>query len=66
VRNICTSLNLTAGNHTVQMIGRAAPDGIGTYFITFTGATVVSGPPLSGSNLSAGTMFTWTINVGGV
>jgi plastocyanin len=63
VRNICTTLQLPFGKHQVQMYGRAAPDAIGTYFLSITGATVLSGPPLTGSNLTAGALFTWTIEV---
>ena len=63
VVSVSTTITLAAGPHTVEMIGRAAPDGIGTYFIEFTGATVTSGPPLRGGNLSAGTTFTFTIEV---
>lgn len=63
VRSISVTLNLTRENHIVDMIGRAAPDGVGTYFIRFDGATVLNGPPQSGSNLNAGVTFTWTVSV---
>jgi hypothetical protein len=63
VRSISTTLNLPAGNHGVQMIGRAAPDGVGTYFIEFSGATVVSGDPLSGTDLTPGVVKNFTIRV---
>jgi hypothetical protein len=63
VRSISTTVNLAVGDHTVEMIGRAAPDGIGTYFIQFSGATVISGAPLSGSDLTPGVVKTFTIRV---
>jgi hypothetical protein len=63
VRSISTTLTLPAGNHGVQMIGRAAPDGVGTYFIQFSGATVVSGDPLSGTDLTPGVVKNFTIRV---
>jgi PKD domain-containing protein/dockerin type I repeat protein len=63
VRSISTTVNLAAGDHTVQMIGRAAPDGIGTYFIQFSGATVIGGAPLSGSDLTPGVVKSFTIRV---
>ncbi|GEM_PF-3536457 len=63
VRRICKTLNMTFGLHKVQMYGRAAPDRIGTYFLSISGAIVKSGPPLSGSNLTAGRLFTWIVEV---
>jgi hypothetical protein len=63
VRSISTTVNLAAGDHTVEMIGRAAPDGIGTYFIQFSGATVIGGAPLSGTDLTPGVVKTFTIRV---
>jgi hypothetical protein len=63
VRSISTTVNLAAGDHTVEMIGRAAPDGVGTYFIRFSGATVIGGAPLSGSDLTPGVVKTFQIRV---
>lgn len=63
VRSISTTVNLAAGDHTVEMIGRAAPDGIGTYFIQFSGATVIGGAPLSGTDLTPGVVKTFLIRV---
>jgi hypothetical protein len=63
VRSISTTVNLMAGDYVVEMIGRAAPDGIGTYFIQFSGATVIGGAPLSGSDLTPGVVKTFTIRV---
>jgi hypothetical protein len=63
VRSISTTVNLVIGDHTVEMIGRAAPDGIGTYFIQFSGATVIGGAPLSGSDLTPGVVKAFTIRV---
>ncbi len=63
VRSISTTVELPLGDHTVEMIGRAAPDGIGTYFISFSGATVIGGDALSGTDLTPGTVKTFIIRV---
>jgi hypothetical protein len=63
VRSTSTTVNLSVGNHVVEMIGRAAPDGIGTYFIQFSGATVIGGAPLSGTDLTPGVVKSFTIRV---
>lgn len=63
VRSISTTVNLPVGDHMVEMIGRAAPDGIGTYFIRFSGATVIGGAPLSGTDLTPGVVKTFIIRV---
>jgi hypothetical protein len=62
VVNVCGSLELTPGDHTVVMIGRAAPDLIGTYFLSASPGQLI-GPPLSGSNLLAGTQLSWTLRI---
>ncbi|MDX3904649.1 MAG: PKD domain-containing protein [Pigmentiphaga sp.] len=54
VRSVSTTLPLGGGLNEVLMRGLAAPDQVGTYFITFSGATVVSGDALSGSDLTPG------------
>lgn len=63
VRSVTTSKALSRGQHQLQMVGLAAPDGIGTYFIRVTGATLSGGPALSGTNLTAGTVFSWILEV---
>lgn len=63
VRSISTTVNLPAGDHLIEMLGRAAPDGIGTYFIQFSGATVIGGAPLSGTDLTPGVVKTFLIRV---
>jgi hypothetical protein len=63
VRSISTTVNLSVGDHVVEMVGRAAPDGIGTYFIQFSGATVIGGAPLSGTDLTPGVVKTFLIRV---
>ncbi|MGB0514204.1 MAG: hypothetical protein ACPGJE_05115, partial [Wenzhouxiangellaceae bacterium] len=64
VRSISTTIQLPAGSQSqVQMLGRAAPDGIGTYFIRFSGATVISGDALSGTDLVPGAVKNYTIQV---
>ena len=60
-----TVVELSVGDHVLVMTGLAAPDGIGTYFISVTNAELIGGPPLSGTNLTAGTSFTWTLRVNG-
>lgn len=63
VRSISTTVQLAVGDHVVEMIGRAAPDGIGTYFISFSGATVIGGDALSGTDLTPGVVKTFVIRV---
>ena len=63
VTSTSTTIELTVGDHLVQMDGLAAPDGISTYFINVVGGTLTNGPPQSGSNLTAGTSFQWTLVV---
>jgi len=63
VRSISTTVNLAVGDHVVEMVGRAAPDGVGTYFIQFSGATVIGGAPLSGTDLTPGVVKTFLIRV---
>lgn len=63
VRSTSTTIDLPAGEHSVEMLGRAAPDGIGTYFISFTGAQVVSGDATSGRDLVPGARKQFTIAV---
>ena len=63
VRSTSTTVQLPVGRTDVSMVGRAAPDGIGTYFIRFSGASVVGGDATSGSDLSVGVTKTFTIEV---
>lgn len=63
-RSASVTLPLPVGSsHAVQMLGRAAPDGVGTYFINFTGARVTSGDATSGSDLVPGAVKNFTIEV---
>ena len=62
VRSVSTTVDLPLGRTTVVMSGRAAPDGIGTYYIQFSGATVVSGQT-SGEDLVPGVRKTFVIEV---
>jgi hypothetical protein len=62
VRSVSVTLNLPKGRTTVLMRGLAAPDGVGTYFISFAGARVVSGAT-SGSDLTPGVTKTIVIEV---
>ena len=63
VRSTSGTVTLPSGSqHAVRMRGLAAPDGIGTYFISFTGASIVSGQA-SGSDLTPGVTKTFSILV---
>lgn len=64
VRSTSTTVELPVGSiHDIQMLGRAAPDGIGTYFISFSGAVVISGDATSGTDLVPGAVKNYTIEV---
>jgi PKD repeat protein len=65
VRSINATLSLSSGQeYRVEMLGRAAPDGIGTYFITFpSNVTVLSGDPQSGLDLTPGVVKNFRILV---
>lgn len=63
VRAISTTVELPVGDHVVEMLGRAAPDGIGTYYIRFSGATVIGGDATSGFDLTPGVTKTFIIRV---
>lgn len=63
-RSTTHNVELSQGEHTVRLKGITAPDNIGTFYIDITGnATVVSGPSQTGTDLTAGVVKTWTINV---
>jgi hypothetical protein len=63
VLSVQTTVNLAPGDHQLDMRGLAAPDGIGTYFIDVIGGQLLNGPPLSGWDLNAGSVFHWTLQV---
>lgn len=63
VRSTSTTITLPIGPHSVQMFGRAAPDGVGTYFVRFTGDVTVSGDALGGNDLTPGTVKNFTLTV---
>lgn len=63
VRSVSRTIELSAGLHTVQMLGRAAPDGIGTYYISISGARIVSGDATNGTDLVPGAVKTFVIEV---
>lgn len=56
-------LDLVPGEHNVTLRGITAPDDIGTYFISFSGVTVLSGDPLTGDDLTAGVEKHYVIQV---
>lgn len=57
------TVTLANGPHTVEMVGLAAPDGVGTYYIAFNGATIESGDPNVGTDLTPGVVKTFHIQV---
>lgn len=63
VRSVSKVVTLPIGRTTVLMRGLAAPDGIGTYFISFSGARLVSGDALTGSDLTPGRTKQFVIEV---
>ena len=63
VRSVSKVVTLPVGRTTVLMRGLAAPDGIGTYFISFSGARFVSGDALTGSDLTPGRTKQFVIEV---
>jgi hypothetical protein len=57
-------VEMNAGVHTVKMVGITAPDDVGTYSISFSGnVSVLSGPSQSGSDLTAGVVKSWQVEV---
>ena len=58
-----TTIQLAPGTYTLRMRGHAAPDGVGTYFISVTGASLSNGPSTSGTNLVPGVTHVWTLTV---
>lgn len=64
VRSTSTTIQLPAGTTAhVHMLGRAAPDGVGTYFISFSGARVIGGDQTSGTDLVPGAVKYFIIEV---
>lgn len=63
VRSTSATLELAAGDYTLLLIGRAAPDGIGTYFINVSGADVIGGDARSGRDLVPGAVKEFQIRV---
>jgi len=65
-RSVTGTVEVPPGSiQSVIMRGRAAPDGIGTYFIRFEGGTQVSGDPTSGSDLTPGRVKRFEVQVDG-
>ena len=63
VRSVSTTIALPKGRTEITIRGLAAPDGVGTYFISFSGASVVSGDALSGTDLVPGATKHFVIEV---
>lgn len=63
-RSFLVEAELGSGVHTVKLVGITAPDEVGTYGISFScNVTVLSGPSQSGSDLTAGVVKSWQIEV---
>ena len=69
---VSTVVTLAPGTYSLRMRGLAAPDMIGTYFVSISGgSSTLSGPGgcgasctfASGTDLNAGTTFFWTLTV---
>gem|GEM_PF-3594420 len=56
-------VKLDPGRHNVELLGIEAPDMIGTYGISFRGATLISGSPLTGTDLVPGVRKRYIIQV---
>ncbi|NPA52903.1 MAG: hypothetical protein GXO22_08410 [Aquificae bacterium] len=60
------NVSLSVGTHEVRLVGITAPDNIGTYCIYFSSnVRIISGPPTSGTDLTAGVTKIWVIEVVG-
>jgi len=57
-------MSLSPGSHTAMLLGVEAPDSVGTYGISFSGVSDVSGDATSGSDLVPGVRKYYTITVG--
>lgn len=63
-RAVIADVQLTSGLHHVELHGITAPDAIGTYYISFPpGVSLVSGDAMSGSDLTAGKVKRYTVEV---
>ncbi len=57
-------VEMASGVHTIKMLGITAPDDVGTYYIGFSSnVIVISGPSTSGSDLTAGVVKSWQVEV---
>ncbi|MEK7415929.1 MAG: dockerin type I repeat-containing protein, partial [Planctomycetota bacterium] len=63
VRSVSKTIDLPNGLTEVFMLGHSAPDGIGTYFFSVSGATVVSGDARSGTDLTPGVTKRFVLSV---
>jgi hypothetical protein len=54
-------INLYPGTHLVKIIAHSIPDNRGNYSIMFRNASVVSGPPMVGSDIMPGESLQWII-----
>jgi hypothetical protein len=55
--------SLPPGRHSATLKGIATSDQNGTYYISFSGVSDISGPPLSGTYLNANESLTWEFTV---
>lgn len=63
VTSTSTTVSLDSGDHSLEMWGLAAPDNVGTYFISITGATATFGTFDTGTDLVPGVVKSWTLTV---
>lgn len=63
--NYCKTFtpSLKIGYHSAMLVGVEAPDNIGTYSISFSGVTNLTGSPRSGSDLTPGVQKTYNFEV---
>jgi hypothetical protein len=56
-------VDLPPGQHRASLRGIDAPDGVGTFFIQFSGVRDIDGPALTGNDLVSGLVKVWTFTV---
>lgn len=63
-RSVSADVPLTPGVHQVELHGITAPDRIGTYYVSFpAGVTLISGDAMTGSDLTAGKVKRYSVEV---
>ena len=63
-RDVSADVSLTLGTHQIELHGITAPDRVGTYYISFPkDVKFISGDAMSGSDLTAGQVKSYLIEV---